>query len=178
MDGAAQARKIPVPIANPLAARVGLKTDAGEGAHPRLVAVKLSHLRITGARIGFLPNEEDLVDRAQGVELQFIIGVLPGDKQFDIIVLIDQRIPLGQGRLDKGFFDPVPDIETVVIPQNRGARVMNPRLPVDEIRKAGRTGGVLPTRFIQAAINLGRRVRAIGGVVGNGGLRPRKRPGS
>ena len=80
MDGAAQARKIPVPIANPLAARVGLKTDAGEGAHPRLVAVKLSHLRITGARIGFLPNEEDLVDRAQGVELQFIIGVLPGDK--------------------------------------------------------------------------------------------------
>jgi len=83
-----------------------------------------------------LPDEEHLVDRAEGVDLELVVGITPGDEQLDVVVPVDGCVALGQCCFDERLLDPISDLEVGVVPQNRRPRVVDARAAADEIGKA------------------------------------------
>jgi len=69
---------------------VVLEADAAEGPHALLRAVELRDPRVSRLLVGLLPDEEDLVDRAEGVDLELVVRVPAGDEELDVVVLVDQ----------------------------------------------------------------------------------------
>ncbi len=67
-----------------------LEPDALEWPHAFLAAGELRQRGVTGAFVGLLPDEEDLVDRAQRVDLELVVGVLARDEHLDVVVLVDE----------------------------------------------------------------------------------------
>ena len=67
-----------------------LEPDSMEGPHALLAALELRKRGVTGALVGLLPDEEDLVDRPQRVDLELVVGVLARDEQLDVVVLVDE----------------------------------------------------------------------------------------
>ena len=52
------------------------------------------------------------------IDFEFVISVIKGNEQFDIVVLPDRRIPFQKLGSHVGFFDLVADIQVLIIPQN------------------------------------------------------------
>ena len=67
MDCRRQARHVPVPVADPRSARMVLEADAAEGPHAIARAVELGAARVARRFERLLPDEEDLVDRAEAL---------------------------------------------------------------------------------------------------------------
>ena len=86
--------------------------------------------------MGLLPDIEHLVDRAQGVDLEFIIAVRPADEHLDVVLGPDEGIALGQPGLDIGLFDPVADVEGFVVPERGHARFEQGRGAGDQVDEA------------------------------------------
>jgi hypothetical protein len=93
-----------------------LEADTMEGAHALARAIELRPARVAARLELPLPDEKDLVDRCEGVDLELIVSIAPGDEQLDIVVRVDRRIPFGQGRLDERLLDPISDVQACVIP--------------------------------------------------------------
>jgi hypothetical protein len=55
---------------------------------PRAVESKEVAARLECA----LPDEEDLVDRPKGVDLELVVRIVPGDEQLDVVVPVDRRV--------------------------------------------------------------------------------------
>src|SRR4030095_4639901 len=134
-------------------ARMRFKTNTIERSYFRVSAGKLWNARKATLIVSLFPNEEHLVNGVESINLELVVAVFASNKEFDIIVLIDRRISLGESRRHVGFFHPVCDIEMVVVPEQSCSCVVQCRLTTDEIDKAGRTRSYLPAGFIENAID-------------------------
>ncbi len=137
VDRALQAGEVPVPVADAPAAGVVLEPDAAKGVDALLSASELGKARVARLLVGLLPDEEDLVDRAQAVELELVVRVPAGDEELDVVVLVDQRVALGEGSLQKRLLDPVADVKVRVVPEDGGTRVVDARRAADQVGEAG-----------------------------------------
>jgi len=66
--------------------------------------------------VGILPDEKDLINRAQGIDLEFVVAVFPGDEDLHVVFRVDGGIPFGKIGLDAGFFHPEPDVKVIIVP--------------------------------------------------------------
>jgi hypothetical protein len=156
---------------------VVLEADAAEGAHALAPAIELRQPRVTRLLVGLLPDEEDLVDRAEGVDLELVVGVAPGDEQLHVVVRVDERVALGERALDERLIDPVRDVEALVVPEDGGPRVVDAGRPADEVREAWGPRGAPPVRLVEAAVHGDRPGSPHRAVAGDPALRPREGPG-
>jgi hypothetical protein len=102
---------------------------------------------------GVLPDIEDLVDRAESVDLEFIIAVRARDKELDIILRPDERISLGESGLDIGFFHPEARIKIIIIPEGGHPCIQKARDARDEVDEPGRFWGVFPILLVEPSVN-------------------------
>ena len=93
-----------------------LETYTIKRAHSMPCAVKLWLEMISGTLEGFFPDKKYLVNGAKGIDLKFIIRILSSHKQLYVVVFIDERVPLGQSCFDKWFFNPIPNVQIIIIP--------------------------------------------------------------
>ena len=176
VDRRFEARHIPVPVADARAARMLLEADTMEGPHALARAIELRPARVAARLELPLPDEEDFVDRAVGVDLELIVGVAPGDEQLDVVVRVNRRIPFGQGRLDERLLDPIPDVHAGVIPEHGGASVVDARAPADQIGEARRAFRRPPVSLVEPAVDDDGRRGPSRGVAGDPVLGPGEGP--
>ena len=124
-DGTLQSREVPVPEAGAATARMGLEADSGKGPDLGVVLGELGLLAVAPGFVGVVPDKEDLIDRAERIDLELVIRAGAGDEQLDVVVLIDRRIALGEAGLEEGLLDPVADVEEIVIPEDGGTGVVD-----------------------------------------------------
>jgi hypothetical protein len=120
-NGRFQPRKIPVKEGPPRATRML--------AVPHGVLKTAQDIRLVGQKIEFgtiekasfiesiLPDIEGFIDRPEGVDLEFIIAVRARDKEFDIVLCPDERIPVGEFSLDIRLIHPETHIKIIIIPE-------------------------------------------------------------
>ncbi len=65
------------------------------------------------------------------------------------------------------FFQPDADVKVFVVPENRGAGIVDGRLAGNEIDVTRRPGRMLPRGFFEVAIDLQRFADVVGGVAGD-----------
>ncbi len=115
------------------------------------------------------PWQEEVPAGVERVHLEFVVLVIVAvgiDEEFEIVVVEDDRIVLGERPPDMRFFQLRGDIEIFVVPQQLGAGA-EPRLrpaiafDVDEIIGPGSN---LPSGVVQASVDLWRRLGAIADV--------------
>jgi hypothetical protein len=149
-----------------------LETHTIEGPHPLARAIELRPARVAARLELPLPDEEDLVDRSERIDLELVVSVASGDEQLDVVVRVNQRVALRQGRLDERLLDPIPDIQIGVIPQHGGACVVDARASADQIREARRAFRGPPVSLVEPAVDDDGRRGASRGVAGDAVLRP------
>src|SRR5579871_1014850 len=102
MHGGAQPRKVPIEEGPAGTARMrtppevigGTVEVAGEGEGGSVEQVELRNIEPTAAPIGVAPDEEDLIEGTERVDLQYVVAVAAINKQFDIVLAKDDRIAL------------------------------------------------------------------------------------
>jgi hypothetical protein len=87
-----------------------------EGAHPRCSALEFRAKVETSPLKSLFPDEKHLVEGAKRVDFKLIVGISPGYKKFNIILLVDQGISLRQVRLNERLFDPLANVQERIIP--------------------------------------------------------------
>ena len=165
-------RKGPFERAQPLATRMRFEVDTFERFD--VVAFKLG--QCTEAAIGILPDEERLVHRVQRVHLELVVRVLSSDETFHVVVVVNRIVAIRVLRLYQRFFDPIGEVEILIVPKHRRLRVMNRRLPSDDVHKMGRARRSFPCRLIQPPVQGDRLSDPISGIPGNLVFRARKLP--
>lgn len=127
---------------------------ATEGNRLRVKHVEFGSIEQTATLIGIFPNEEHFIDGVECVNLEFVIGITAIDEYFNVIFKKNDVIPFGKGGLYKGFLNPEAYIQTVVIPQGCGSRVVKSRMTADDIYKTRRTWRQTPRGLLEIAVNL------------------------
>ncbi len=165
LNGGAQAREIPVEKGPAETARMSTAPEcfrltvviAAEGNGFTSTDVELRRAEAIGPFKGVLPDEEDFVDRAKGVDFELVVAIAAVDEELDIVFIEDERVALGEGGFDERFFYPESDIEILIVPKRSGARVEESRIAGDHIAEARGALGASPGFFGQVAINHDRR---------------------
>ncbi|MCK7462036.1 MAG: 1-acyl-sn-glycerol-3-phosphate acyltransferase [Sphingobacterium sp.] len=70
--------------------------EAAEDVDLALQQVELGDVEPAALLQGVLPDVEDLVDRAQGVDLELVVAVLAADEDLDVVLGPDERVALRQ----------------------------------------------------------------------------------
>ena len=86
---------------------------------PERIGLALEYVELRGPElllIGVLPDEEDFVDRVQGVDLELVITISAVDEYFDVIFLENRRVAFRQSGGDERFLDPEADVEITIVP--------------------------------------------------------------
>src|SRR5262245_46090344 len=105
-----QARKIPIHERPPLAARMlpdarGV-LESTEHIDVARVEIELRAVETAAAFQRVLVDEEDLVDRAERIDLELVVAIIPAEEHLDVVVEPDERIALRQGGAHLGLLDP------------------------------------------------------------------------
>src|ERR1017187_5247211 len=119
-----QPRKIPVRKTPALAARMHVPPHPvqNHGSLRRRIELR-TPIIWTARRQRILPDPEHPVDRIQRVDLEFVIRVLTGDEDFHIVVFVNARIALGQIPAHLRLFSRETEVQALVVPQQRHARI-------------------------------------------------------
>lgn len=94
-------------------------------------------------------GEEEVPGGVEGVhfELEVFVGVGVGiDEEFEVVVVEDDGVVLGEGAPDVGFFEFGGDVEVLVVPLHFGAGLEAGLgfLRAFDVEEEGRPGGLLP----------------------------------
>src|ERR1041385_7652029 len=115
-------------------------------------------------RMDVLPDPEHLVDRVERVDFEFVIRVRARDKHLDVVLFPDLRIAHGHRAPHVGLLDPESEIEVVVVPEKRDARVEPRGLTGHDIDERRALRRELPARLVQAAVDRDRTGGAVAGI--------------
>ncbi len=115
---------------------------------------------------GVLPDIKNLVDRAQGVDLELVVAVFAADEDLDVVLGPHERVALRQPGPDIGLLDPEAHIEIVVIPQGGHPGLEEPGRPAHQVHEAPRLGRLLPLGLVETAVDFDRPRRPQARVVG------------
>src|SRR5262249_27282799 len=114
--------------------------------------------------VNVLPDPKDLVHRVERAHFPFVVRVLTRDEDFDIVLLPDLRIALRHGAPHVRLLHPETEVELLVVPQHRDARIEPGGLTghnIDERRALRRAP---PAQFVEFAIDGDRSGGAVAGV--------------
>src|SRR5260370_241540 len=127
---------------------MGGEADAVEGFDLGIGALELRRLREATFFIGIFPDEKCFIDGVQGIDLELIIGISACDKHLYVIILVDGRAIPGEGGLHIWFLHPKSYIEVLIVPEDRGARIIKRRPASDDVGEARRTRRRAPAVLI------------------------------
>ena len=161
LNGGAPAWEIPVEKGPAEAARMSAAPErfrltvviAAEGNGLTGTDVELGRAEAISLLEGVLPDEEDFVDSAQGIDFELVVAIAAVDEELDIVFIEDERVAFGEGGLDERLFDPEGDIEVLIVPECSGARVEESWIGGDHIAEARGAGGAEPKFFGQVAVH-------------------------
>ena len=138
---------------------------AAEGGNFAPEEVELGDVESATPGVGVLPDEEDLVDRAQGVNFELVVAVAAVDEQFDVVLGEDEGVALGQLAGGVGFLNPEGDVEVLVVVEERRTGVEESRLAGRHVSKALGSDGASPRLLVEIAVDDdgNRRATANGG---------------
>ncbi len=160
-NGGAQAWEIPIEKGPTQAARMSTAPErfwvtvviAAEGNGLPGTNIELRLAEASGLLEGVLPDEEDFVDSAQGIDFELVVAIAAVDEELDIVFIEDERVAFSEGGFDERLFYPESDIEVLIVPKRRGARVEESWIAGDHIAEARGAGGAEPGFFGQIAVN-------------------------
>ena len=162
-----KSREVEVEEREPAATRVPAPSagvlEPAEHVHVARVQIEFGDVEPAAARHGVLPDEERLVDRAERVDLEFVVAVVAADEDLDVVVVPDEAVALGQRRTHLRFLHPVGHVEAIVVPLAGHARVVERGLAAHHVDEARRPHGVLPRRLRQVPVDHDRLHRARAG---------------
>src|SRR5437588_6136918 len=108
-----------------------------------------------------LPDPEHFVDGIQSVYFEFVIRVASRDEDLDLVLLPDLRITFRHRAPDVRLLDPEAEVQMLVIPQHRDARIEPGRLAGHDIDERRALRGHPPTRLVEPAVDYDRSRGAI-----------------
>src|SRR6266567_1052762 len=136
--------------------------DAIEHQNPLLFDVELGTSPPLPTRLmHILPDPEHLVDDATGADLEFVVSVGAGDKDFEVVLLVNLRVAFGERTPDVGFFGGETEIEVLVIPEKAYASIEPGGRASDNVDERGRGQRMPPAGFIETAVDVDGRAGAI-----------------
>src|SRR5262249_10825727 len=118
-NGSLFAGVCPVELTEAPATGVMSEADPIEGLQFR--ARKLGGVGKTLLLVGVLPDEEDFVASVEAVNLEFVIGVTPGDEELDVVIVVDGIVVIGVFGVQQGFLNTITDVEVLIVPKHRGS---------------------------------------------------------
>src|SRR5262245_1086083 len=166
--GSLQSWKVPGPGTHSRSTRMCFEPNAVERSDFRIGAREFWNACKTSLFVSLFPNEKHFVNGVEGVDLEFIVAVFSGDKKFDVVVLVDWRIPFSQSCHHVRLFHPISDIEIFVVPEQRRSCVVQCSLPANEIDKTRGARHRSPAVLIENSIDIDWIFQAIGRVMRNG----------
>src|SRR5208337_3627723 len=114
---------------------------AVEHQNPPLSGVELGTSPPLPTRLmHILPDPEHLVDDATGADLEFVVSIGAGDKDFEVVLLVNLRVAFGERTPDVGFFSGETEVEVLVIPKKAYASVEPGGRARDDVDERGRGG--------------------------------------
>jgi hypothetical protein len=97
VNGVPKSGAIPVQKAPALASRMHMAAYAVEYQNALLIGVELGESPPLPARsMHILPDPEHLVDDATGANLEFVVSIGAGDKDFEVVLLVNLRVAFGK----------------------------------------------------------------------------------
>src|ERR1035438_6030929 len=124
MHGCAETGAVPIQEAPALATLVDMPAHSIQNHGPLSGGIELRHPEVLRPRKKLvLPYPEHFIDGVERVDLELVVGILAGDKDLQVIFLVDLRIPLGECAPHIGLFGPESEVEIVVVPQQGYPRV-------------------------------------------------------
>ena len=162
MDSLEEAGKLPVQECPPSASGMGslperlrlsiIITPESEGLI--LEDVQFGDIERATLLVSVLPDEEDLIDRPESVDLKLRIGITAVDENLGIVFLKNQRAFFSEVGLNIGFFKPETHVKVFVIPQCSSSRVVEAGLSRNHVHETWRFLGHLPRGLVQQPVNL------------------------
>lgn len=163
MNGGAFSRESPIELAQASAARMGGEPNSVEGFE--FIAGELRRTGKSAFLVGFGPDEEHFITGIEGVQFEFVVGVASGDKELDIIVVINGIVAIGVFCMDEGFLDAVGEVKVFLVPYHLNSGVVEGGFAGDDVDETRGFERVSPHGFIEFAVDANGGVDEFGGVL-------------